>query len=128
MISSVKDISIYLGEMEKYFVKPYGNWLKKQNISESVRLSNNIISKIKTDLDTIKPTNTPKEITIDNVVPPAQQKVFAEKLPDPHHSRPVKSYKEKVKVGKAKMPSEQEVRANPRSRSAVLRAAERVAA
>ena len=31
-------------------------------------------------------------------------------------------------VGKAKMPSEQEVRANPRSRSAVLRAAERVAA
>lgn len=98
MISSVKDISIYLGEMEKYFVKPYGNWLKKQNISESVRLSNNIISKIKTDLDTIKPTNTPKEITIDNVVPPAQQKVFAEKLPDPHHSRPVKSYKEKVKA------------------------------
>ena len=31
-------------------------------------------------------------------------------------------------VGKAKMPSEQEVRSNPRSRSAVLRAAERVVA
>ena len=97
MNTSSNSISVYLTEMEECFVKPYGIWLK-QSLFEATKISKATLDKIKADLDAIKPIGKPKEVTIDNVVPPAQQKVFAEKLPNPQDSQPVKGFKEKVKT------------------------------
>lgn len=92
---------IYLKHMEEGFVKPYLEW--RAGILVEADIAPDILKQMQADLFAQRPSGAPDPKAILNVLPPDKQERFADRLPDPEDSGPVKGYEEKAKAAMAKV-------------------------